>query len=103
MAQDREADFKQLVADFPDSPMGHFSLGKLYLEQRRYPEAIQALERACTLDPEYAAALVSLGDAYAGGGNKEKARETFGRAHGIALAQKHPSLAEEIEERISEL
>jgi uncharacterized protein HemY len=103
MAQDREAQFKKLVADFPDSPMGHFSLGKIYLEQKRWPEAVASLEQACRLDPEYAAALVSLGDAYAGKGDLEQAKQTFGRAHSVALKQNHPSLAEEIDERIDDL
>jgi tetratricopeptide (TPR) repeat protein len=103
MGSQREEQFKQMVAEFPDSPMGHFSLGKLYLEERRYAEAAKCLEEALRLDPEYAAALVSLGDAYVGAGEKEKARTTWERARGTALGQKHASLAEEIDERINEL
>lgn len=103
MTSDREAQFKQLVADFPDSPMGHFSLGKLYLEQRRWAEAASALEDATRLDPQYAAALVSLGDAYVGAAQYDRARQTFEQAKQLALAQSHPSLAEEIDERIADL
>ena len=47
---DREAQFKQLVAEFPDSPMGHFSLGKLYLDRSQWREAAGCLERAAQLD-----------------------------------------------------
>lgn len=103
MGSDREAQFKRLVADFPGSPMGHFSLGKLCLEERRYGEAAQSLEEAVRLDPQYAAALVALGDAYAGAGQMDKAREVLTRARGTALAQSHGSLAEEIDERLEEL
>lgn len=103
MTSDREAQFKKLVADFPDSPMGHFSLGKLYLEGRRYDEAARALEEAVRLDPQYAAALVSLGDAYAGGGKRAEAREVLERARATALGQSHQSLAEEIDERLADL
>lgn len=99
----REEQFKQMVAEFPDSPMGHFSLGKLYLGERRYAEAARSLEEAVRLDPEYAAALVALGDAYAGQGDTAKARATFERARNTALGQKHASLAEEIDERIADL
>lgn len=103
MTSDREAQFKKLVADFPDSPMGHFSLGKLYLEGRRYAEASRALEEAVRLDPQYAAALVSLGDAYTGEGRREEAKAVLERARATALGQSHQSLAEEIDERLAEL
>ena len=99
----REEQFKQLVSEFPDSPMGHFSLGKLYLDERRYAEAAKSLEEAIRLDSEYAAALVALGDAYAGLGDKARARATLERARNTALGQQHQSLAEEIDERIAEL
>ncbi|WP_205507576.1 tetratricopeptide repeat protein, partial [Myxococcus vastator] len=65
MSDARLEQFKKMVADFPDSPMSHFSLGKLYLERRQYPEAAHALESAVRLDPTYAAAMVALGDAWA--------------------------------------
>ncbi|MGQ0506638.1 MAG: tetratricopeptide repeat protein [Myxococcaceae bacterium] len=103
MSNEREAQFKQLVRDYPDSPMGHFSLGKLYLDERRYDEAASCLESAVTLDGQYAAALVALGDAYAGAGKKDKALEVLRRARDTALGQQHASLAEEIDDRISDL
>jgi len=99
----REEQFQQMVAEFPDSPMGHFSLGKLYLGERRYAEAVKPLEEATRLDPQYAAALVALGDAYAGQGENAKAREVFERARSTALGQQHQSLAEEIDDKLSEL
>jgi Flp pilus assembly protein TadD len=103
MSDARLEQFKQMVAEFPEAPMAHFSLGKAYLERRQYAEAVQALENAVRLDAQYAAAMVSLGDAYTGAGQTEKAREVLGRARDVALAQGHPSLAEEIDERLAEL
>lgn len=103
MSDARLEQFKKMVADFPDSPMSHFSLGRLYLERRQYAEAAGALEGAVRLDPTYAAALVALGDAYAGAGDSARAREVLVRAKEHALAQKHPGLAEEIDERIAGL
>lgn len=103
VSDSREEQFKQLVAEFPDSPMGHFSLGKHYLEARRYPEAAASLEQAIRLDPQYAAALVSLGDAYVGTGENDKARKVLEQARDTALAQSHQSLAGEIEDRLAEL
>ncbi len=103
MSDARLEQFKKMVADFPDSPMSHFSLGKLYLERRQYADAAAALESAVRLDPVYAAALVALGDAWAGAGEPAKAREVLGRAREHALAQGHPGLAEEIDERLADL
>src|SRR5215217_1697936 len=103
MSDARLEQFKKMAADFPDSPMSHFSLGKLYLERKQYAEAASALEAAVKLDPTYAAALVSLGDALSGAGQVERAREVLTTAREHALAQGHPGLAEEIDERISDL
>ena len=103
MSDARLEQFKQMAAEFPDEPMAHFSLGKAYLERRQYADAVQALETAVRLDPTYAAAMVSLGDAYAGAGKTQQAREVLTRARDTALAQSHASLAEEIDERLSGL
>ncbi|RKH35505.1 tetratricopeptide repeat protein [Corallococcus sicarius] len=103
MSDARLEQFKKMVAQFPDAPMAWFSLGKLHLERKEYADAIQTLESAVRLDPHYAAALVSLGDAYVGAGQTDKARAVLTTARDHALAQQHPGLAEEIDERISEL
>jgi len=97
MTVEREAQFRQTVQRFPDSPLGHFSLGKLLLEQRRYQEAVASLTEATRLDPAYAAALVSLGEALRSNGQLPEARATWERARARALEQNHPSLAEEVE------
>jgi Flp pilus assembly protein TadD len=103
MDSEREEQFRKLVADFPGSPMGHFSLGKLLLDERRYPEAVESLQAAVRLQPEYAAALVALGDALTGAGRRDEARRVLDEARATALAQNHPSLADEIDQRLSEL
>ena len=103
MSDARLEQFKKMAEQFPDAPMAHFSLGKALLEARRYAEAAGALETAVRLDPAYAAALVSLGDAYTGAGQTAKAREVLTRARDTALAQSHGSLAEEIDERLQNL
>jgi TolA-binding protein len=103
MTVEREAQFRKLVEQFPESPMGHFSLGKLLLSEGRYREAAVSLENATRLDASYAAALLALGEALAGDGQTQKAREAWERARARALEQKHPSLAEDIEELLSGL
>ena len=103
MTAEREAQFRKLVERFPESPMGHFSLGKLLLEERRYQEAVASLTLATRLDPSYAAALVALGEALRDSGQPEQARLTWEGARARALEQHHPSLAEEVEELLAEL
>ena len=78
-------------------------MGKLLLEQRRYAEAATTLATAVRLDPSYAAALVSLGEALAADGQTEAARAAWEQAHARAVEQKHPSLAEEITELLAGL
>ena len=98
-----EEQLQEMVREFPDSPMGHFSLGKFYLEQRRYSEAAQSLEAAVRLDSEYAAAILALGDAYVGSKEVDKARQTYERARATRHGQKDLSFAEDIEQRLAEL
>ena len=103
MGSEREAQFRKLAADHPASPMVHFSLGKLLLDERRYAEAVESLRTAVSLQQDYAAALVSLGDALAGADRRDEARQVLQDARATALAQGHPSLAEEIDERLADL
>jgi len=103
MGSEREAQFRKLAADHPSSPMVHFSLGKLLLEERRYAEAVESLQAAVSLQPDYAAALVALGDSLSGAGRRDEARTVLEGARKTALGQNHPSLAEEIDERLAEL
>jgi len=103
MGSEREAQFRQLAADHPDSPMVHFSLGKLLLDERRHAEAVESLQKAVSLQPDYAAAMVALGDALLGSGRRDEARTILEQARDTALAQRHASLAEEIDERLAEL
>jgi cytochrome c-type biogenesis protein CcmH/NrfG len=103
MTVEREAQFRKLVEQFPDSPMGHFSLGKLLLEQRRYAEAVESLGNATRLDPSYAAALVALGEALRQDGQTQAAKAVWEQARARALEQKHPSLAEEVDELLAAL
>lgn len=103
MGSEREAQFRKLAADHPTSPMVHFSLGKLLLDERRYVEAVDSLRTAVSLQPDYAAAMVALADGLSGAGRRDEARQVLENARATALAQKHPSLAEEIDERLADL
>ena len=99
----REAMFKEMIREFPDSPMGHFSLGRLYLDLKRFEESTKCLAEAVRLDATYAAALVALGDAFAGLGNKVEARAAWARALATPLGKKDVSLQADLDARTREL
>lgn len=99
----QEAHYRKQLQEFPTSALPHFALGRYLLERGRYQEAVASLEEANRLQPEYAAGLLALGDAYRGAGNADQARTTLLWARRVALAQHHPSLAEEIDERLADL
>lgn len=103
MSADREQQFLEMVKEFPDSPMGHFSLGRYYLDAGRYAEGAARLEEAIRLDPDYAAALVALADAYAGTGEVERAKQTYERARATPHGQRDASLGEDLDRRIADL
>ena len=104
MADERETRYLSMIQQFPDSPLGYFSLGRYYLEQARFVDsAAQLSAGAWRWTPTYAAALLSLGDAYAGDEAWSDARSAYARARSAALAQNHPTLAKEIDERVDEL
>lgn len=100
---DREATFKQVISQFPDSPMGHFSLGRLYVDEKRWADAAKSLDEAVRLDPNYAAALVALGDAHNGAGDKAKAKDAWERALATPHGQRDLSLQGDLEQRIRDL
>ena len=99
----REAQFQQLISEFPDSPMGHFSLGRLYVDEKRFAEAVVPLTQATVLDPEYAAAWVALGDAQAGLSNKDAAKSAFERALATKHGRRDMSLQADLDARLREL
>jgi uncharacterized protein HemY len=100
---DREAEFKALISEFPDSPMGHFSLGKLYLEQKKWADAAACFAEATRLDPNYAAAWVGLGDAHGGAGKAADAKAAYEKALETPHGRRDMSLQADLEERIRDL
>lgn len=100
---DREATFKQIISQFPDSPMGHFSLGRLYVDEKKWSDAASCLKEAVRLDPNYAAAWVALGDAYAGEGKKDDAKGAWQQALDTPLGRRDMSLQADLEQRIRDI
>lgn len=56
--------FLSLTIDYPKAPQAYSNLAVIYARMERYEEAIQMLQRALRVDPDYAEAYENLGDIY---------------------------------------
>ena len=100
----RELQFKQMTEEFPDSPMGWFSLGRYYLTEGNDPAgAAGCFAKAVAIDANYSAAHVALGDAYSAMGEAANARAAWNVALQTPHARKDGSLRGDLEERLAQL
>ncbi len=79
--------FKQMAEADPDNELGHFGLGRIYLDTGRYGEAVAPLARAVELNPRMSKAYQLLGEAYDKTGERTKAIEIMTRGVTIADEQ----------------
>ena len=73
----REALIKEVIEQDPNDPMLYFTLGRLYMDEARFEEAVETLQKAVEIDENYSAAWLDLGRAYIEAGDEEKAREAL--------------------------
>lgn len=78
--------FKKMAESDPDNELGHFSLGKAYMDSDRFDDAIGSLSRAVELNDSLSKAHQILGDAYNKAGQRDRAVETL--THGVTVADK---------------
>lgn len=65
--------FRQMADADPDNELGHFSLGKAYLDADRFAEAVPSFERVLALKPQFSKAYHLLGVALDRAGRREEA------------------------------
>lgn len=75
--QDRIAQFKNMAEADPQNEMGHFSLGKAYIDAGQFAEAVAPLRRTLELNPTYSKAYQLLADALVKTGDKSAALDTL--------------------------
>lgn len=78
---------RERAAAEPDNPEIWAQLGHLYFDADRFPEAVDAYERALERDPENADLWTDLGVMHRRTGNPARALEAFDRA--VALDPRH--------------
>jgi len=76
--------FEKMANDDPNNELGHFSLGKAYLEAGRFEEAAASLKRALDLNPTLSKGYEHLGVALDKAGNRELAIEMLTRGASVA-------------------
>jgi len=78
--------YKKIIAYDPKDVLGYFSLGTVYLEAKKFREAMDILEKAVEVDPGHTASYVGLGQALEALGDHSKATRIY--RQGIAAAEK---------------
>ena len=84
MDQARIAQFKKMAEADPENELGHFSLGKAYLDAGMFAEAIAPLQRAVELSPRNSRAYHLLGSAQTGIGDLAAAIATLRTGYEVA-------------------
>jgi Fe-S cluster biosynthesis and repair protein YggX len=77
--------FQKMAADDPNNELGHFSLGRAYLDADIHDGAIASFQRAIDLNPQMSRAYQLLGVALLRKGHKDLAIGALGK--GILVAQ----------------
>ena len=81
---DRIAQFKNMTEADPQNEMGHFSLGKAYIDAGQFSDAITPLKRTLELNPTYSKAYQLLGEAQAKAGDNTAAIATLTTGFDVA-------------------
>ena len=81
---DAEAAFKKYVQLIPDDPNPHDSYAELLMKRGRFDESIKAYEKALSLDANFVASYVGIGNNYLCEGRADQARTAFARIAAVA-------------------
>jgi Tfp pilus assembly protein PilF len=92
--------FRQVLALDPGDAIGNFGLGELLVEQGKFAEAVDHLERALRSDPHYSAAFLALGRAHEGVGDLVDAGSVYREGIEVAAARGDLMTANRMQERL---
>jgi Fe-S cluster biosynthesis and repair protein YggX len=88
MAEDpRIAQFRKMTESDPGNELGHFSLGKTYLEIGDYRQAASSLRRVVELAPQNSRAYYLLALALKGSGDQDAAVQTLRTGYEVATSR----------------
>jgi Tfp pilus assembly protein PilF len=89
---------RALIADDPQDAMLRFALGNEHFQCGEYAEAIESLNAAIAIDPEYAFVYIQLAEAYEKSGQLDLARHTVATGRGPAVRNGDPNLMRQLDE-----
>jgi cytochrome c-type biogenesis protein CcmH/NrfG len=90
MANPKIEPLKRILERDPRDEVAWFGLGKAYLKDKNYPEAIQALEQALFVQPAYSAAYWALAQALYKSQELHRCRQIC--LEGISVSQRQGDL-----------
>jgi Fe-S cluster biosynthesis and repair protein YggX len=88
--QERIEQFKKMAADDPKNELGHFSLGRAYLDAGQYGEAVKSFEHALVLNNKLSKAYQLIAKALLAQNLKDEAIERLNQ--GVMLADERGDL-----------
>jgi Fe-S cluster biosynthesis and repair protein YggX len=71
--EERIAQFQKMAHDDPDNELGHFSLGRAYLDAGRFDDAIAQFDKTLSINPKLSKAYQLTATALLGKGQKDQA------------------------------
>ena len=92
-----------MLAQGKDNMLLRFSLGKAYVEQACFPQAVEHLNAALAFDPDYSVAWKWLGKAYLGLGDEAGARRAWDAGMAAAHARGDQQVIKELQVFIKRL
>jgi tetratricopeptide (TPR) repeat protein len=78
---------KEVLRDDPDNLQAWINLGNIFMDTRRFQEAIEAYQKALKIDPNNVDVRVDMGTCYRYSGRPDKAVEHYRKA--ISINPKH--------------
>ncbi len=80
-----ETPFTKYIELIPNDPNPHDSYAELLMKMGRFDDSIKEYERALSLDPNFVASYVGIGNAHLHAGRIERAREAFAKIASVPI------------------
>jgi len=81
---DAERTFKKYTELIPDDPNPYDSYAELLMKRGRFDDSIKAYQKALSMDPNFIASYIGIGNDYLYKGDTEKARAAFAKINEVA-------------------
>ena len=100
---DREETIRAMLEKEPNDPFLHYSLAMEYASAGRAEDAVAAFRRCTELDENYLPAHVEAGKALRAAGKLDDARQTFTKAHDLAVKTGDSHVADFVQAQLEAL